>query len=97
MSSYSKEELQYFEILIEKDPLLKVWTTKDGQRIPVCMMKDSHLDNVIKHLKARMELCQKQYIRDYFKIKIYEFENEKLMRLVNKTRAGKILYGRKKI
>lgn len=38
----------------------QIWTTKEGQRIPVPMMQDSHLLNVIAFLRRNVEHYKKQ-------------------------------------
>jgi hypothetical protein len=39
-----------------------IWTTKDGQRIRICDMTDSHLTNVIDYLEKMI-----QHIKDDLK------------------------------
>ena len=46
------------EQLFELSPSLKTkgyWTTKDGEQIPIDQITDSHLQNIVKLCKKRME------------------------------------------
>ena len=38
---------------IEEEAKLKIWTTKDGTKIPVRDMADSHIQNTINLIKRR--------------------------------------------
>jgi hypothetical protein len=65
----------------------ETWTTLDGQRIPIVNLRNNHLKNVIEHVKKR----KLQGILPYLEA---EVERRKKLKLVKKSKAGKLLYGR---
>jgi len=67
----------------------EVWGTLDGQLIPIVNMRDSHLENVRGHLIK----SGREYFLKYIDA---EIERRKKLKLTKKSKAGKILYGRKK-
>lgn len=67
----------------------ETWTTLDGQHIPLVNMRDSHLDNTIEHVKKRLVKGILPYLLD-------EKERRAKLKLMKKSKAGKILYEHKK-
>jgi hypothetical protein len=67
----------------------EVWGTLDGQMIPIVNLRDSHLKNTIEHVKKR----KLQGILPYLEA---EVDRRKKLKLAKKTKAGKLLYGKKK-
>jgi len=67
----------------------EVWGTLDGQMIPIVNLRDSHLENTIAHVKKR----KVQGILMYLEA---ELDRRKKLKLIKKSKAGKLLYGKKK-
>ena len=65
----------------------EIWGTLDGQQIPIINLRDSHLRNTIEHVKKRK-------VQGILKYLEFELERRKKLKLIRKSRAGKLLYGR---
>jgi hypothetical protein len=98
-SSYSKEEIEMFEKYLIANPNKECWTTLDGVRIPYKFIKDDHLQNIIKHLKDRVEYAKKDGVEQWRYEKLLDsievFENLLRKRLIKSTLAGKVLFANK--
>lgn len=68
----------------------ELWSTLDGQTIPIINLRDSHLANIIEHVKDR---DRGQEILPYL---IEEKKRRRKAELAKKSKMGKVLYGHKK-
>ncbi len=67
----SFEEDEYYDIDDFDPPIpyeLKIWTTKDGQRVPIWKMDNNHLINTIAYIERKgkrvpYEMEREKYIR----------------------------------
>lgn len=66
----------------------EIWTTLDGQDIPLINLRDDHLDNIIKHAKKRS-------LSEILPFLLEEKKRRNKDKLIKSTRFGKLLYGRK--
>jgi hypothetical protein len=67
----------------------QVWHTLDGQVIPLINLRNSHLDNIIIHVMKR------RVSGGILPFLLAEKERRRKQKLIKKSKAGKILYGRK--
>lgn len=65
----------------------EIWTTLDGQTIPICNLRPRHIKKIIEHVKSR---TSKRILPFLY----LELERRKKDRLIKKTKIGKLLYGR---
>jgi len=84
-SSYTEADYKAINEALDQDPHQWCWTTQEGLRIPLRLIKDSHLKNIKKHIDAH----PKNYVLSKARPIII---NEWKRRFAN-TAAGKVLFG----
>lgn len=96
-SSYTEKDYEQHAKYLEKHPNSPTWTTIDGHTIPVVMIKDQHLKNVIRHQEERLKRFKSEkllgiYYEDFLKIHNICLKEMK-KRLIKKSVAGRLLFG----
>jgi hypothetical protein len=93
LSSYTDQDIEKINAYLAKHPNCATWTTQEGLCIPVVLLKDDHLDNVIRHQEERLKSLKGHWGLDKF-LKISNIcLKEKKKRLIKKSLAGRILFG----
>ena len=67
------------------------WGLQEGYFVLVKDLRDNHLKKIVEHLENRISA---QRMLPYI---LAEIERRKIDKLVKKTKAGKILYGKEKV
>jgi hypothetical protein len=95
-SSYTEDDYNKHTKHLEKYPNSPTWTTLDGHVIPVVMLKDDHLKNVIRHQEERLKALSGR-LDSYFYTDFLRIHNiclkEMKKRLIKKSVAGRLLFG----
>ena len=73
LDEYFAEKQIYYDI--EEKARSKIWTTKDGTKIPVKDMTDSHIQNIINLIKRK---DKRDYYLPWLKVFEEELENRAL-------------------
>lgn len=96
-SSYSNEDYEKHAKYLEKHPSSPTWTTMDGHTIPVVMLKDDHLKNVIRHQEERLKSLKSGLYGGVPYENFLRIHNiclkEMKKRLIRKSVAGRLLFG----
>ncbi len=91
-SSYTEKDYEQHAKHLEKYPNCATWTTLDGHTIPVIMLKDDHLKNVIRHQEERLKDLAPHFREDFLEIHNICLKEMK-KRLIKKSVAGRLLFG----
>jgi hypothetical protein len=92
-NSYTEQDVEKINAYFDKHPNCPTWTTQDGLCIPVVLLKDDHLDNVIRYQEGRLKSLKGHWGLDKF-LKISNIcLKEKKKRLIKKSVAGRLLFG----
>jgi hypothetical protein len=68
----------------------ELWFTKNGQVVPIKNLRDSHIVNILKFMNKH-----KGWRVEYKPTLLHEQKRRKQEKLIKKTKAGKLLYGKK--
>lgn len=93
-SSYTEEDFEKHEAYLKRYPNAATWTTLEGKTIPVVLIKDDHLKNIITHLNDTMVHFPENSIRRKGRLKVLDkMKKELKKRLVRMGDGGKVLFG----
>ncbi len=93
-SSYTEEDYKKHEAYLTRYPNAAYWVTLEGRIIPIVLIKEDHLKNIITHINDSMVFFHQNSKKRQSRLKMLDkMKKELKKRLVKKGAGGKVLFG----